>query len=370
MSPVDRTLHHEITRAKNNTSWSGAVMLDFLERVLVIRLGAFGDVVRTIPAVDALKQRYPAAPITWLVDENSAGILQTLECVDSIIALSRKGFLRDLAGAVSAVSQIRRRKFTCIFDFHGLSRSGLFSLLSGCKHRAGFAKGHVREFNSLFNNIYVDPGTELISRYEKNQSLVELFDVQPKHSPPKMNLPQRERREIDSFVGSLKSSGFVCLHPGTSWRGRYKRWFPDRFAVVADTIVEKYGLDVILLFTDDEKEIVDEIISRARSELKFSPRINQRQLAYLIGGSNLYVGVDSGSMHLASIMKTPVVALFGPSDLVHNRPHDYAPYRIVQGNVECSPCRIRNCANRICMDAIQPEHVIEAIEEIMCEHSP
>jgi lipopolysaccharide heptosyltransferase II len=370
MNTADETLVQSMIRIENGTSTSAAEMPDFLERVLVIRLGAFGDVVRTIPAVDALKQRYPDSVITWLVDNSSADILHGLECVSSVIPLSRRGFFRDMASAVSAFSRVRRLRFTCILDFHGLFRSGLFSWLSGCKHRVGFARGHVREFNYIFSNIYVDPGTELISRYEKNQSLVELFGVKPESNPTRVNLTDEEKREIDSFVASFKTSRFVCLHPGTSWRGRYKRWFPDRFAVVADAIIEKYGLDVVLLFTDEEKEIAGEIASRTRGELRLSPKINQRQLAHLIGKANLYIGLDSGSMHVASIMRTPIVALFGPSDLIHNRPHDYAPYRIVQGNVECSPCRIRNCKNRICMEAIQPEHVIEAVEEIMDVPSP
>ena len=360
-NPIDRIM----MKPEVKTTSTDTGMLDFLQKVLVIRLGAFGDVVRTIPAVDALKKRYLAANITWLVDEDSANILEKLECIDSVIALSRRGFLRDFAGAVKALREIRRCRFTCVLDFHGLSRSGLFSFLSGCKHRVGFARGHVREFNSLFNNMYVDPGTELISRYEKNHSLVELFHVPPKTDTPVINLPEEEQQEIDSFIASLKNSGFVCLHPGTSRRGRYKRWYPQRFAKVADIIVEKYGLDIVLLFTDEEKDIVDVLISKARSELRISPKLNQRQLAYLIGRSSLYVGLDSGSMHVASLMKIPIVALFGPSDVVHNRPHNYAPYRIVHGDAECSPCRKRNCSDRICMDAIQPQHVIESIDEIM-----
>ncbi len=342
-------------------------MPGFLERVLVIRLGAFGDVVRTIPAVDALKARYPSAEITWLVDEDSANILDNVDCIDSVMKLSRRGFLRDFAGAVSVLREIRRRRFTCVLDFHGLSRSGLFALLSGCRHRVGFAEKHVRELNHLFNNMYVDPGTELISRYEKNQCLVEIFEVPPKTTPPKMTFSAEKGRVVDDFVATLDGRGFVCMHPCTSRRGRYKRWYPERFAAVADAVIEKYALEIVLLHTREEKPVVDDILSSARGRLHIAPEVDQGRLAYLIGKSRLYVGLDSGSMHVASLMKTPIVALFGPSDVIQNRPHTYAPYRLVHADVECGPCRNRNCTDRMCMDAIQPEQVMEAIAEIMVD---
>ena len=338
---------------------------DFLKKILIIRLGAFGDVVRTIPAVDALKAVYPESSITWLVDEGSANILQGADCLDSVIILPRKGILHDLSGAVSALMKIRHQKFTCVLDFHGLFRSGLFAFLSGCRHRVGFSKDHVREINHLFNNIYIDPGTDNISRYQKNHFLVELFDVPSKYTPPKISLMQGENEIIDEFIASLGGGQFVTVHPGTSYRGRYKRWYPERFAVISDFIVKKYNLSVILLFTEEEKIIVDEIISKSKEHLFLSPKINQRQLYYLISRSRLYIGLDSGSMHIASLSATPIVAIFGPSDVIHNKPADYAPYRIVYCEVDCAPCRNRSCRVRHCMDAVQTHDVIEAIQEMM-----
>jgi len=370
MSSAEGTISRTIMETETGTTYTEARELDILQRVLVIRLGAFGDVVRTIPAVDALKDRYPSAEITWLVDESSANILEKLECLDSVITLSRKSFFRDISSARSALREIRRRKFTCVLDFHGLSRSGLFSLLSGCRYRVGFAKRHVREFNSMFNNFFVDPGTDFISRYEKNHSLVELFDVPPKKEPPVLNIPIEEKNEVNSFLDSLGGKGFVCLHPGTSWRGRYKRWFPKKFSAVADHIIENYGLDVVLLFTEEERGIVEEIASKTRNELQLSPKVNQRQLAYIIGKAVLYVGLDSGSMHVASLVKTPIVALFGPTNIIHDRPYHYAPYRLVHGDADCAPCRVRDCDDRVCMHSIEPQHVTAAIDELLEEIIP
>jgi len=139
----------------------------------------------------------------------------------------------------------------------------------------------------------------------------------------------------------------------------------DRFAAVADSSSKNSALRWFCFSHRKKGRIADEIMEKAHEKLILSPKINQRQLHYLISRSRLYIGLDSGSMHICFTGKNSVVAIFGPSDVIQNKPSDYAPFRIVQGDAECAPCRNRTCKERHCMDAVQVEDVIAAVQELI-----
>ena len=153
-------------------------------RILILRLGAIGDVVRTIPVVEALRKEYRSAHIAWAVEPKSVDVLSGNPAIDELVVFERapvcdgsirqrvSGTLRNVAAFVSFVRTLRRKRFDCVLDFHGIFKSGLAGWLSGAPERIGYSRAYSKELNSLFTNRRVSPGGRRISRFEKNASLL------------------------------------------------------------------------------------------------------------------------------------------------------------------------------------------------------
>ncbi len=346
-----------------------------LEKIMVIRFGALGDVVRTIPAVSALRNKFPNAYIAWVIDDTSSGILLKNPSIDELMVFPRgawvsslrrlRKFCSVLKEMTNFIKKIRSIKADVVFDFHGLVKSGFISWLSGAKVRVGFVRNHSREFNFLFNNIRINPHTHRLNRIDKNFKLVEYFGAKKISDPPEFIFTEDEKKKIDTFLKNRSSAKIATIHPGTSYRGRYKQWQPEKFAQLADMLAQKMGLAVIFVWGSAEEQLVEKIQNQMTEKAERAPRLTLKELAYLIKRSDLFISADTGVMHIASMVGTPLVAIFGPSDPIQNAPAPYIPFEIVWEKVDCSPCRKRNCDDRKCIDAIQPLDVFNAVQALI-----
>ncbi|MCX5885109.1 MAG: glycosyltransferase family 9 protein [Proteobacteria bacterium] len=348
-------------------------------KILIIRLGSVGDVVRTLPALGSLRERFPSAYIAWLVEEKAKGILEGNPDLDRIILFPRKKlvkgfihpftFLPTLIDPLRFIRELRRMTFDLVLDFHGILKSGLISFLSGATHRVGFSRGFCKELNYIFNNYHVNPKDKRLNRIEKNLALISALGIRTAEPDPIIPASEDDRRKIEAFFMQHMAGNhrpLVALHPGTSPDTPYKRWDEERYAKVADTLIEKYHVWVILTWGLDERLTVEKI---AR-QMKHAPLIaceteNLRQLAEIFRRCSLYIGSDTGPMHIAAAVRTPVVALFGPTDHRVNAPSPRNRNIIVRKDLACSPCREFRCASRECMEAVTPEEVLDAAIELL-----
>jgi len=299
------------------------------DRLLVIRLGAVGDVIRTLPAVRWIKSACPAVPIAWLVEDLSRDLLVGQPDIDEVIRFPR----RELGGALAHPLQaaraltallrlLRSRRFTIAADFQGSAKSGLFALLSGARRRIGFAPGHSREASWLFTNEWVRPPKARMHRVARNLQIAAALgggeiDVT-------VLLPERgeEGAQADRIVGALRAGDgrLVVFSPGTSHRQRCKRWPAGHYAQLASLMQRAIGVSPVIAWGPGEEEMAHAIVSRSGGVARLLPPMGLRLLAAVLRRADLFVGADTGPMHLAWSVGCPVVALFGPTDPALNAP--------------------------------------------------
>ncbi len=348
-------------------------------KILVIRLSAIGDVVRTLPALRALRMTFPEAFIGWAVEDSSADLLTGHPDLDRVFVFRRSewkrhgGGLSSLRAAVSqgasVVRAIRQERFDLALDFHGILKSGLVSLLSGAPVRTGLSRPYVKEANHLFNNYHVDVGSASISRIERNLRLIGFLGIDAADRyDPVIPLTDSDRIETDRFLnehGLDRGERFIAIHPGTSRKTRYKRWDPASYALLADRLIAELAVKVIWTWGPGERETVDAIVGRMRGASVVARRMTLTRLAELFRRAALFVGSDSGPMHLACFVQTPAVVLYGPTDPVVNAPYQHSRFIMLRKDVSCNPCRIRDCSRVDCMAAITPDEAYDAAVSLL-----
>jgi ADP-heptose:LPS heptosyltransferase len=348
------------------------------ERILVIRLGALGDVVRTLPAVSALRTGYPAAHIEWLVEPASAPLLASQPWVDAVRVFPRPALadhVRGLHGAALArelrgfVAALRGARFDLVVDFHSILKSALLARASGAPVRVAYARPYGREGAWLLANERARLDVPRCSRFERNLALVRYLGLRTTPHPRPLRLDPRAEARMDAALGDGPPP--VVIHPGTSEGTPHKRWTTAGYAKVAAGLAETEGVPVRVTAgpARDDRALARAIVEASGGAARHAPATESlADLAALFARSRLYVGSDTGPMHVASLVGTPVVQLLGPTDPVENAPWTGTPSRTVRVPVACSPCR-RGCAAAPCMRAIPPERVTEAARELLARAS-
>ena len=350
-----------------------------IERILIIRLSAIGDVVRTLPAVNALRERFPTAHIAWVVEEKARDVLAHQPEIDEIIVFQRnrwkKGilnplsFLRTIGEVCRFVKELRDKHYDIAFDFHGILKSGLISYISGAKERVGFDRGYCKEWNHLFNNRKVSPGSSRISRFEKNFALLGPLGLDRGGRDVHLHVSQEDVDYVDQFFRSRctgMSGPMVTIYPGASSRTTSKRWAAAKYSELADRLVEELNVSVLFTWGPGEKTMVDEVRARMRRDSMVAPETHSlNQLAEIFRRCSVYIGNDTGPMHIASLVKTPVVGIYGPTDPIVNAPYEGTSHIIVRKDLPCSPCRNRGCKDVKCMKAISSQDVFDAAKMLL-----
>ncbi|MCZ6464707.1 MAG: glycosyltransferase family 9 protein [Proteobacteria bacterium] len=338
----------------------------------MIRLGAVGDVVRTLPAVSALRAHYSDAHLTWMVERKAASVVETQPWVDEVMLFPREALSdlvrrgRWLAAAGEAgrwIAALRRGGFDLVLDFHGILKSGLLARLSGAPLRVGYAAPVAREGSWLFTNRRVRLGDTRLSRFERNEALVRFLAVTESAAQAPLCVPEAARERVRASLGAGPAP--VVLHPGTSDSTPYKRWDPEQYGALAKLLAGADGVSCIVSFGPGERELARSVVDAAGGAARLAPETpSLPDLAALFAWCRLFVGSDSGPLHVASLVGTPVVQILGPTDPVVNAPYPGTPSRAVRVPVPCSPCR-RGCAEATCMRGVPTRDVVSAARELL-----
>lgn len=301
-------------------------------RILLVRLSAVGDVVNTLPAITALRAAFPRAHLTFAVEDKAQDVVVGHPDLDAVIVFPRKRWrsaLRRVSGALPALREVRayagelrRARFDVVLDFQGNLKSGLHVYCTHAARRIGFARGHEKELNRFFTREHVTPRAERQSRVDKNLDLLTALGVE--RTPVRFRLPHSSESEtrVANFLRSIGCGreAFVLVHPGTSAFGHTKRWPLERFAELARAIEREWSLPTVVAWGPGERAMAESIVGQCSARLALETK-SLLDLAELLRAAKLYVGADSGPLHLAAAVGTPSVALFGPKD-----PAIYAPY--------------------------------------------
>jgi ADP-heptose:LPS heptosyltransferase len=343
------------------------------DRILVIRLGAVGDVVRTLPAASALRAAFPGAHLAWLVEPPAASLLAGQPWLDEVIAFPRTELAATLRrGRLLALGRrlrrflraLRRRRFDLVVDFHSIARSALLARASGAPCRVGYAPPFGREGAWRLHTARARLGARRLPRFARNLGLVEYLGVRAVPLPSPLRVSAAARRRVGEALGPGDAP--VVLHPGTSPSTPHKRWPPARYAELARALAAQ-GVPVLVGFgpVAGERALAEEVVRAAGAAARLAPETGSLdELAAVLERCRALVASDSGPLHVASLVGTPVVQLVGPTDPIENAPYRETPSRTVRRPVACSPCR-RGCAAAPCMARIGSEDVLAAARELL-----
>jgi len=349
------------------------------DRILVVRLGAVGDVVRTLPAVSALRAAYPGSHLAWLVERSSASLLRAQPWIDEVIEFPREELREALRGgrlaraartARSFARELRRRRFELVVDFHSILKSGVLAALSGAPRRAGYARPYGRELGWWFATARAELWPPRASRFERNDALVRFLAVRSPAAPRPLRVDPERARRMERALGSGPAP--VAIHPGTSDSTPHKRWTPEGYAAVARALREQEGVASVVSVgpARDDRAFAEAVVAAAGGAATLAPETpGLPDLAALFARCRLYLGSDSGPMHVASLVGTPVLQLLGPTDPVENAPWPGTPSRSLRVPVACSPCR-RGCAAALCMRLHEPAAVTAAARALLAAPRP
>jgi ADP-heptose:LPS heptosyltransferase len=235
----------------------------------------------------------------------------------------------------------------------------------------GFDRRSTKEGNSLFSNVKVVLPRQEISRYRRNLRLLGGIGLEIEDVHPSLHLSAKDRKWADSFFSQLPNPlrrPFIVIHPLTSQKTRFKRWLPDRYSQLADRLVRELGAGVLYTWGPGELEWVEKVRNLMKEPSSLAPRTESlTQLAEIFRRCDLYIGGDTGPLHIASFVGTPIVAIFGPTHPVENEPA--GPHRVVRKEVGCNPCHKYSCEDLACMRSVTVDDVFGAVQEILNERS-
>jgi len=308
--------------------------------LLVVRLGAMGDVLRTIPAVRLVRRALPDAAIHWLVEEKWQVVLEGHLDLDGVIPLPRKRWGRLARNPLrwprlgSEIAELRRRlrqlDAGLALEFHGNLRSGLACRLSAARVRLGYSGHQQKEGNRLFTTHRVPCGSRRTPRMERNLDLVRVLGIAtaplPDGALPMVSAGDAAARELIDGSPGLRA-GYAVISPGASRQQAYKAPPTPLLAAAGLRLVGR-GVTPLVVYGPGEEPQARAVVRSVGERALLAPPTDLPTLAALLAGARLYVGGDTGPMHLACAVGCPALGIYGPTDPQVNQPWG-VPFRTV-----------------------------------------
>ena len=328
--------------------------------ILIVRLGALGDIVHTIPAAAALRHAYPDARIDWLVDLKHRDIVDLVEGIDRVVVVPEG----TPAGWVETVKELRRIRYDVALDFQGLMKSAVFARASGAKRVIGFSIWHLREKSArpLYSETDDRVERELHVIY-KNLQLLRTIGISTDRVvfplAPVQSSPLRALRE------SLGGRPFALINPGAAWPN--KRWPPERFGEVAQFLRDIRGLTSVVVWGPGEEALAQTVVERSSACARMAPQTRIPDVLELSRAASLMVSGDTGPLHIAAAAGTPIVALFGPTDPGRNGP--WCDQDVALSRYHACRCHYdRRCHQRTwCLADVTVAEVTAAIQQRLAQ---
>ncbi|MDQ2800231.1 MAG: glycosyltransferase family 9 protein [Armatimonadota bacterium] len=334
-----------------------------IDRLLIVKTSSIGDVIHALPVVQAIKAARPGLTLGWVVRRRCADVLRGNPDIDHLYVTENKPSLGEL---MRLRRELHTVQYQMALDMQGLLLSGVVTRLSGAPVRIGWDRN--REGNALFLTHPIVSGKAAdVVRHEVDllYGFAEVLGVQIEHSEfaPQPYLSEEGREWAETRLVGLSRPG-IALNVGAS--RAYKRWPAERWAVVADALASQ-GHGLVFVGDKNDAEIVQAVkrqMKNAGRALDLSGQTNLRQLAAVLEACDLLASADTGPMHLAVAVGTPVVAVFGATD-----PHRHGPYgarnvvlhKPVPGMMQGGK-RPTDEAGTACLAAISPDDVLTAID--------
>jgi heptosyltransferase-1 len=322
--------------------------------ILIVRLGALGDVVHAIPAAAALRAAYPTARIDWLVEARHRPMLDLVTVRDRVVTIEA----RTLGGWIDAIRRTHQVRYDIAFDFQGLMKSAVLARASGATRVAGFSMWHLREKSA--RPFYSDTdGADADHVIDKNLRLLRVLGLEATRIEfPLARAASSALAEVRRVLGDAP---FALINPGAAWPN--KRWPPGRFGEVAAFLREVRAVPSVVLWGPGEESLAQSVVEASSGAARIAPPTEIADLVELSREADLIVSGDTGPLHIAAAVGTPAVALYGPTDPHRNGP--WANDDVTVSRFESCDCHYERKCKRAdwCLETMTVAEVTAAIQQ-------
>lgn len=328
--------------------------------ILAIRIDRIGDIVVSLPALKALKDIFPHAHLAVMVKAGNAPLIKNVPFINEVIPY------HDFAGALKKM-HVEKFSMTVDLMMDYTLKTAMLAYLSRAKVTAGFDIGGR---GGLFT-IPVRPRDEKKKMAEHLLDLVSAIGLRfgfgedaAAYSDPRLFVSEEDKGFADEFLKDLaaRKKVIVAMHPGGYYPSQ--RWPQDRFARVAEAIAQKYHAGIVILGSHAERDIVDYMALLVGVETVTAIGLPLDKVAAIISSTNLFIGNNSGLLHIAAALGKPTVSMMGPTDPALWWP--IGVYNLViRKDLSCSPCNKGICDKQDCMNFISVEEVLRAVDILM-----
>jgi ADP-heptose:LPS heptosyltransferase len=338
-------------------------------KILVLQTGGVGDVVMSLPALKAIRDRFPEAIVTLVAGPWAAEVVKGQDVVHEVVGalppwLRRFSFTRSLRFWTRAIG-LRRDKFDLGIDLQGDPRSLLFLYLTGARARVSYAWYGAQMGEYLLTQVVPGPvrDAHLIDRF---LAVVHAIGCKTENRLPRMDLSESERITASASKQSMLSGKRLLLgiHPGAG--NPLRHWSSERFAALIKQVVSSVDASVVVFAGPGEEEMATDVVTRAGVGVVVAG-LNLRDLVVRLSVLDCLVALDSSAAHIGAALDVPVVCLFGPTHSQFGGPRGPIVRSIQAGSFECRPCTQEFCIHpgASCMDAIMVDIVLKSTAAIL-----
>jgi heptosyltransferase I len=330
-------------------------------RILIVKLSAVGDVVHTVPVACALRDQFPGAYLAWAVGPSAGTLLRGHPSLDEVIPVPRN-WLKSPRSIWRFRRHLRSRRFDTVVDVQCLTKSAILGRLSGARRRIGYGNRWGRELSRFLNTELVETtGPHMI---DHNVGLLSALGITKPAIHFDMPVYEPEQSAMDEIVRrSHFEGGFAMINVGAGWES--KLWPAERFAAVARYLGTRRGMPTMVVWAGEaERRAAETVVTNSGGFGILAPPTTLRELASLTRRAEVFLGSDTGPLHLAVAVETPCVGLYGPWPAERHGP--YGPRHIaIQKRIFEGPTRERRTLSSEYMEAIDVESVCEACDTIL-----
>lgn len=348
-------------------------------RILIVKPSSLGDVVHTLPLVHAIKRRNPSCYIGWIVQRGFKGVIEFDPAVDEIIPIfipstsdpraGRGAFFRAAKATVATFRELKRRfeerPYDIVLDLHASFRSGLIGKANPGGFRVGFSEA--KELNTYFQDVTITEGPPLDHAVDKNLAFARYLDCPVISEDFRVVTGPEPKSRARAFLRKNQigeGERFIYANPVARWET--KLWTMEAWAKLADLFISETGIPVIFAGSPDDVPYIRSIADGMQERPVIAAgALGLAEAVALLEAAPVYVGVDSGPMHIAAFTGTKVVALFGPTNPSKVGPYGTGHRVLRREGLDCLGCRKRSCAHRRCLEDLDPRTVLLETMDLM-----
>lgn len=326
------------------------------KKILIVKPSSLGDVVHSLPFLNAVKACFSKAEIHWVIAKGLEGLLEGHPMINKLWIINKDAWKKivNIKGTISELKvllkHLKKEEFDIVIDLQGLLRSGILTAGTGAPVRVGFTEA--REGSKLFYTHKVQGGRNIhaVDRYLKIADFLGC-DINDICFP----LPLFFNSALSTQHSAL-SKEYVVIVPGARWKT--KMWPPEKIGNLSGML----SLNTVIVGSKRDVDIADKVVALSKGKaISLAGKTDLKELIEVIRGAKFVVSNDSGPMHIAAALGIPVFAIFGPTDPLITGPYGEG-HTIIREDIQCSPCFKKACNDLKCMDRLSVEKVYGIIK--------